>query len=276
LDYAIEVYTKGGDIRFVLTNDGLNINKLITELQNGPISANLKKLYDTQDVPAAKTFLQAENNYAAGVPYILKKKEYTNFFVPLLSDERIISLMSKEKNIEEFVFSQPEKFFPLIEDVSKNPTSKVARRAATIVQDVERKKLLEQQHKAVKAGGSAGFTGFFNAAATVAHFQSAFGYALNGVEPPLGTTTERMQFYADCNKVLPKDLNLAPSAITRAVFDALVYIATTSHGHKVNKDMPNLIPMINHILAKDISLKASIPSSKKEYLVVKFPNLWLK
>jgi hypothetical protein len=279
LDYAVEVYTKGGDIRFVLANDGLNINKLITELQNGPISANLKKLYDANDVTNAKTFLQAENNYSASTPYILKKKEYTNFFVPLLSDERIIALMNKEKNIEDFIFAQPEKFLPVIEDVSKNPTSKVARRAATILQDQERKKLLEQQHKAVKAGGSAGFTGFFNAAATPTHFQNTFGHLMTGVKKPedyLSSTTDRMEFYKQCGQVLPERLDLAPPGLNRIVFDALVYIAATSHGHKVTRDMPNLIPMVNHILSKNVTLKNTLPEMKKIYLQKKFPNLWIK
>ena len=269
LDYALEVHTKGGDLRYVLTNDGLNLNKLITELQNGPISANLKKLYDASDAPGAKTFLAAENNYAASVPYIIKKKEYSNFFIPLLSDERIISLMNKEKLIEDLVFAHSATFMPLIEDISKNPTSKVAKRATGFLQDLERQKMIAQQHAAVKNGTAGGFTGFFNSAATSYAYDNAFA---NG-KLALTTTAERQAFYDNVSKYLPKEPHLCK--VNRSVFDNLMRVAITSHGHKVVNDMPNLISMLNHILAKSPEFKASITGARKDYLVQKFPNLMI-
>ena len=39
----MEIYQKGGDIRYALHNEGLNLNKLLIELQSGPISKNLMK-----------------------------------------------------------------------------------------------------------------------------------------------------------------------------------------------------------------------------------------
>jgi hypothetical protein len=52
-------------------------------------------------------------------------------------------------------------------------------------------------------------------------------------------------------------------------------VAITSHGHKVVNDMPNLISMLNHILAKSPEFKASITGARKDYLVQKFPNLMI-
>lgn len=275
LDYALEVHLKGGDLRYVLTNDGLNINKLITELQNGPISANLKKFFEASDAIAGKVFLSAENNYAASVPYIIKKKEYANFFVPLLSDERIISLMSKEKVIEDLVFTRSATFMSLIEEISKNPTSKIANRASKVLQDIERQKMIAQQHSAIKNNSTTGFTGFFNAAATITLYENNFKYHASQGKVPLANTADRMAFYNSVVKYLPKDTNTAKQDINGFVFDTLMQIATTSHGYKVGNDMPNLIPMINHLISKNPEFKKAIAGGRKDYLIQKFPNLWI-
>lgn len=274
LDYALEVYTKGGDVRFVLTNEALNVNKLLTELANGPISANLKKFYDAQDATSAKTFLAVENNYSASSPYIVKKREYTGFFVPLLTDERIITLMTKNKDIEEFIFTQADKFTPLITDLSRNPSSKLARRAATIVSDMERQKLLKQQLAAQANGGKLEFSGFFNGAATLANYVAKFTpYTAN--KPNLNDTIVRVAFYKEVESNMPKEANLAPSAINKVVFDSLFSIAITSHLPKINKDMPHLIGMLNHLLKLNPEFKTLIKGRAREYAMEKHPNLWI-
>lgn len=276
LDYALDVHGKGGDIRFVLVNEGLNINKLITELQNGPISANLKKIYEAGDLAAAKSFLSAENNYSASTPYILKKKEYTNFFIPVLSDERISALMSKDKVVENLIFSQPTKFMGVIEDLAKNPTSPIARRAATIIQDMQRQKMLQQQQAALASGmKQVGFNGFFNAQATVNDYNNKFNAFLL-TKPVLTTTQDRVALYNDVVRYMPKDINMAETLLNKVVFEGLLQIATTSHAAKINKDMPNLIPLINHILKNNSEFKTSVAQHKKDFLVDKYPHLWLK
>lgn len=280
LDYALEVYTKGGDIKFVLTNDALNINKLITELRNGPISANLKKFFDLQDSASAKTFLQVENNYAAATEYIQKKKEYTNFFVPLLSDERIITLMAKDKLIEEFIFAQPGKFQPLIEDLSKNPASKLARRATQIIQEIERKKMVAQQLAAQMNNVAPAKTGQFEAMHSPhgqsVDFDNKFSsFVANGTKPNIDDTVSRINLYNDIRGILPKDLHKCNQPTVTLIFQTLVNIAVTSPEGKVKKDMPDLIRIMNHFIKEVPTVKTTIAPALHTFLVNRYPSLWI-
>lgn len=92
LDYAMHMHANQGDLRDVLPK-GSNVNKLLITLRDGPIKKQLKKHYEDQDPAKAKKFLSQENNYAASIPHILKTKKYIEYFLPLLSQEKLASLI---------------------------------------------------------------------------------------------------------------------------------------------------------------------------------------
>lgn len=94
LDYALEIYQLGGDIRDVLPKS-VNISKLITELSFGSFDSILNEIYDSKDVNRAKSFLLNEVNYQNTIDRIKKKKEFINFFLPHLSDEKFASILDE-------------------------------------------------------------------------------------------------------------------------------------------------------------------------------------
>ncbi len=190
-----------------------------------------------------------------------------------MTDERIISLMSKEKPIEEFVFTNKEAFLSIIQDISRNPTSKIARRAAGVLQDIERKKMLGQQVAAQQIG-SKPFEATFNAAATLNYYTNKF-HALSVINLKIATTADRLTFYQDVASSMPEQVDLADATMNRNVFGYLKHIAVTSHAATVNEKMPSLILLMNHMLKKDPSLKGTVSKHIKEYLLTKFPKIWL-
>lgn len=108
LDYTLDIHSKNGDIRDVLPYKS-NVSKLITCLNLGPINERLDKFIQTNDVNGARNFLQIENNFSSAISCLLKKDEYINFFVPLISNEKLVLLMSKYNKIMNHVTSNVEK-----------------------------------------------------------------------------------------------------------------------------------------------------------------------
>lgn len=92
LDYALDVYKNNGDISDVLDNK-TNVSKLKRVLKNGPAKLHLKKLYDAGDIVGGESFLVDENNFADCFEYIMKDKDMMRFFVPLMTKEKISSLV---------------------------------------------------------------------------------------------------------------------------------------------------------------------------------------
>jgi hypothetical protein len=95
LDYAMNLYTKNGDLRDVLPESS-NIPKLTSALKFGPVSDMLSSLMSKNRGDEAREFLKNENNYNSSLDWILKTKERRNFFIPVLENEKISVLMKKE------------------------------------------------------------------------------------------------------------------------------------------------------------------------------------
>lgn len=103
LDYALEIYTKGGDLRDCLPKEA-SISQLRDILKKGPIEARLEEvLLLSQD--DKKLFINDSNIYTQAVPIILKdkKRKLKDIFLPLIDKERLSSLISENtKEIKYF------------------------------------------------------------------------------------------------------------------------------------------------------------------------------
>ena len=102
LDYALDVYIKGGDIRDVLPND-VNVTKLLTELKNGSYVKKMNTIFNSGDVQQAKEFLVNRNNFDNSIDKIIKNDQLLNFFLPNVKEEDLINLMLNEKKVYDFV-----------------------------------------------------------------------------------------------------------------------------------------------------------------------------
>lgn len=106
LEYAMEVYNMGGDIFDVLPLES-NPSKLLTLLTIGNIEDKLAEVFSQQSYDKGKKLLEPENNYQSAIPVILKSKHYTKFFLPIFSQERIVSLFFRHKEIQEYILKNP-------------------------------------------------------------------------------------------------------------------------------------------------------------------------
>lgn len=102
LQYALDYYLKKGDLRDVLP-PGSNVSKLLSSLKSGPILEQLEHLFNSRDKDASASFLSNENNFHSSLRYIIKSDKFKEFFLPLISKEKVSFLLSKDDKISTFI-----------------------------------------------------------------------------------------------------------------------------------------------------------------------------
>lgn len=121
LDYALETFNFKGDLRDVLPITS-NVSKLVTSLSQGPIIGLIEELLKTQNKIEAKSFIANENNYHSAIKYIVQSQTMMKFFMPLLSKEKLISLMSENENVSTFIMkniNEESSYLDMCNDVIK-------------------------------------------------------------------------------------------------------------------------------------------------------------
>lgn len=250
LDYALDVYKAGGDIRDVLPPKS-NINKLMTELTNGSTTKKLKKLFDDKNELEAKTFLAVENNYSACIDTILTKKEYMKFFLKLMPEEKISVLISKDRKIEDFILSDLNSFDSVLKDIAKaNINSKISKR----ILEAFRRVNLQNIYTA----------GNFSDVKRHHSKKLDRDYALTVLPRLIAnpySTQQRNHNYEVLDKNLPSDMSKdnAESALGYLA-DILIHSQKTT----VLNKFKNLVPMINHVFCVLSNLKV-IPKVDKRF-----------
>ena len=104
LEYALNLHSVQGDLRDVLPMES-GVSKLLQSLKEGPTGQKLSNLMRGDDVEEARTWLQNENNFASATKYIVESKTLMEWFVKLMSKEKIVSLMSQNDKVFKFVIS---------------------------------------------------------------------------------------------------------------------------------------------------------------------------
>lgn len=251
LDYAIDMHTKGGDIKFVLPNN-VNTNKLILELSSGSISKRLKTLFETKDEAASKAFLMVENNYAVSHPYIIKSKDYQTFFLPLLPEEKLIGLMAKNNDIANFVFNQYDKYEAIIKNIAQSKSSGLSKRAQQI---------LKQKQVIVPATI---ITKGINQGAQI-HFTKSDVASFNGAKVfhtfSFSNTYDRRRVWEFYNNFMPEVLD-EPTA-TQAVKDLSSIAESTQLGTIKSHGMASLIGLLNHACKFFIDQNKPLPIDQR-------------
>lgn len=104
LQYALDIFVKKGDIRDILPVN-TNVGKLLTSLKNGPITEQIEELLNSKNEEKARKFLQNENNFASVVKLILTSDTLMNFFLRLMPQEKIMSLMASDDKVCSYIIS---------------------------------------------------------------------------------------------------------------------------------------------------------------------------
>lgn len=128
LDYALDMYIKGGDLRDVLPPN-VNVSKLITELKNGSFVKRMMDIFAQQNVEEAKNFLAVRNNFDNTIGRIIVNENMLRFFGPCIKEEDLVNLMSSEKRMYDHVIANHEKYEDVIKSIMDvNSNSKLANR----------------------------------------------------------------------------------------------------------------------------------------------------
>ena len=132
LEYALKMYKANGNLRHILPQSS-NVSKLKRVLTDGPIEEKLVALEARKKLVEARNFIKIENNYRDGLPYILKSKSLLEFFVPLISNEKLSNLMATEDEVYKMsvarVERNDEKFTEIAKDiVTANQNKKLVKK----------------------------------------------------------------------------------------------------------------------------------------------------
>lgn len=125
LQYALDTYKNKGDLRDVLPSS-CNVSKLHSVLNNGPTIEKLEELVKNKNDEEAKSFLSNENNFSSAIKYILKSDYFQEYFLPLLSKEKLAVLISEEDKIIPFIIKNCDKipvFKQVCEEIIKANTN---------------------------------------------------------------------------------------------------------------------------------------------------------
>ena len=135
LDYAIQVFCDDGDIVDVLPRES-NPSRLKSLLGTGPAELKLQKMMDEKDEEGARFFFKDPNNYDYAIPVVLDNTKFLKFFLPVLENEKISSLLSdKWSKVRPIIFSdlkqKKEKscFYQTLKEISKaNQNNRLSKR----------------------------------------------------------------------------------------------------------------------------------------------------
>jgi MoxR-like ATPase len=100
LDYALQVWSDGGDVRDVLDTT-CNASRLINILAVGPAEIKLQQLFGKDE--EARRFLSNENNYSYALKTIMGSPKFMAFYLPLMMNEKITSLYTQEPKVKKFI-----------------------------------------------------------------------------------------------------------------------------------------------------------------------------
>ena len=125
LDYAIDLYTKGGDMRDVL-NKSVNVSKLVGELKNGNFRDKMETIFKSRDVAAAESFIKDENSYNNTIKYILQDKNMLDFFFKYVPEEKQSNLVATEDSVMKYAFNHMDKYNVVVQraSIANNKVSK--------------------------------------------------------------------------------------------------------------------------------------------------------
>ncbi len=133
LDYLLDIYVKGGDLRCV-ADKSVNVGQLVQEIVEISVE---EKLNDLKTKPVAEIVeaFNSDNLFNSAKKLIPKKAEYVSAFLPVLSQERQTILMCNEKTVADYVFSNYAQFKLLIDNIAESGVSDLSKRAKTTVEE---------------------------------------------------------------------------------------------------------------------------------------------
>lgn len=147
LEYALDAFYLGIELRGLVLPKTANVQKLVEDLSKGPAERKFQQLLASKKRRPMKEFLQDENHFSDCEKIIAASSDAIQFCLPLLEVEKQQAMMVKYTKINEFVFANPGYFMDLIQRISDFGQNKEMKDKA--------KGLLEAQQRRQATLGSA-------------------------------------------------------------------------------------------------------------------------
>jgi hypothetical protein len=246
LDYALEVWNDGGDVRDVIPRDA-NVQKLTGILRTGPAESRLEKLLS--DPVKATEFFKDENNYNSTINTVVKVGKFRDALLPLIPREKMAALFLRDVAARRAIIEdlkdkgEASNFAPVLREVVKAGLNQgeltVIRRAmqqANVDPDGKSKAT------AAAAGANAGATSTaadVNAPLTPDQqkFDSTLSQLLIG---DTATTMGRKTAYEGMERVFPSKLTVAQAKRVLELSEKLC----NSYTSTIRRDMPRLVEFL--------------------------------
>jgi hypothetical protein len=136
LDYALQIFEEGGDLRDVLPKES-HVPALLDALMNGSPARVFEGLVREieKEIPGAKEkmrdFLKKDKNYKIVEEKIIKQSRARAVSLPLLTPEQVSTLIANHPSVKSEVFvNSPKVYADLIKDIATNGQNKRIKREA--------------------------------------------------------------------------------------------------------------------------------------------------
>lgn len=249
LQYALDCFVAKGDPRDILPSSS-NVNKLISNLKNGPITDQVDEIFKAKDQEAAKEFIQNENNFFEAIHYILKSITLTNFFGPVIPKEKITSLMHEDDKFSKSVIENLDKI-PVFHQICKGILTanldpvliKKIRKALTENENLQKafaKESIEEPkfHTPVHFNKSNKSMNWNNEIDNI-------NLLWNAKKSSTNTLTDRVLLLERILTDIPESITVNEAEKTLKLLDSLV----AKYNHNINQ-FEKLFGVINHCLLK--------------------------
>jgi MoxR-like ATPase len=140
LDYALEAYNMGIELRGAILPKASNVSKLLEDLAKGPAERRFNQLLTSQKRRPMQEFLQDENNFSDCEKVIAGDDGAIQFCLTMLSPEKQQVMISRYPKVQNFVFANPSAFDDLIERVAQDGQNKeIKARAEALISAKKRR-----------------------------------------------------------------------------------------------------------------------------------------
>jgi hypothetical protein len=110
VEYGLDVWLKGGSLRWVFPETETNISSLEKQLADGSYVEQMQTTFQSRDEFKAKKQMQDQNFYFNTRDDIFQDKEKIEFFLPLISAEEMTALLSNDTRIHKYIEENLEDF----------------------------------------------------------------------------------------------------------------------------------------------------------------------
>lgn len=133
LDYMLQTWKDGGELKPMVPVN-INLQPLTSQLQNGPLTKQLDEIFAKRDLLAARKFMGVENNYTNTINRVIKDAPKLEFFLPALSPERVVGLMTQHNQVKTLVFENYEAFKDIVHNLAAAGSGQLSQQAKNVIQ----------------------------------------------------------------------------------------------------------------------------------------------